>query len=166
VADDVTFGRREIVEDFHANVIQDAGWSDGDGTITIEVRDDTGNGPGDIIASSRGEYTAMFLDMQYFGRDDYDYWIEGLDIQLGAGTYWFTIRNEAGTGSGTNYWMTSDGGPDGPGSSTGFFSLDGGGSWQEEGAGWHHAFQVTGVPEPSTCLLLGIGGLVLLRRRG
>jgi len=165
VADDFTMWANVPITDFHANVIQDAGWSDGDGSITLEIREDTGSGPGNIVASHRGEYTAMFLDMQYFGRDDYDYWIEGIDISLDAGTYWATIRNEAGAGSGTNYWMTSDGGADGPGSSTGFFSLDGGGSWAEEGAGWHHAFQVTGVPEPTTCLLLGLGGLALLRRR-
>jgi hypothetical protein len=38
--------------------------------------------------------------------------------------------------------MTSSGGPDGAGSSTGYFSLDGGNTWQNEGAGWQHAFEV------------------------
>ena len=166
VADDFTvdISGRFTIEDFHANVIEDAGWTDG-GEITLEIRADSGGQPGDIVGSHTGEYTRMFLDMQYFGRDDYDYWIEGIDISLPDGTYWATIRNASGGGAGTNYWMTSDGGADGPGSSTGFFSLDGGGSWAEEGAGWHHAFQVTGVPEPTTCLLLGLGGLALLRRR-
>ena len=165
VADDFTIEGSFTILDFHANVIHDAGWNDGDGTITLEIRADTGNGPGAIVATHRGEYEAMFTGDVYFGRDDYDYWIEGIDIALDGGTYWAVIRNEAGEGAGTNYWMTSDGGADGAGSSVGFFSVDGGDTWTTEGAGWHHAFQVTGVPEPTTCLLLGLGGLALLRRR-
>jgi len=80
---------------------------------------------------------------EYFGRANFDYWIEGpLQITLGPGTYWLTLRNHLGGGSGSNYWMTSDGGTDGPSSSTGYFSLDAGGTWSEEGAGWHHAFEI------------------------
>ena len=165
VADDVIALRDDLpINGFHANVLEDAGWTDG-GDILLEVREDTGNGPGTIVASHQGEFTKMDTGDDYFGRDDYDYWIEGIDIILDAGTYWMTIRNPNGGGAGTNYWMTSDGGADGPGSDTGWFSLDGGGSWSAEGDGWHHAFVVTAFPEPSTGLLLGIGGLVLLRRR-
>ena len=72
-------------------------------------------------------------------------------------------RNPDGGGAGTNYWMTSDGGEGTD--RTPWFSLDGGNTWQDEGPNEHHAFTITGVPEPSTCLLLGICGLVLLRRR-
>ncbi len=165
VADDVTFGGSITINDFHASVNEDGGWTDG-GELTLEVREDTGgNGPGAILDSHTGEFTKMDTGDDYFGRDDYDYWLEGIDIALGAGTYWVGIRNDNGGGAGTNYWMTSDGGPDGPGSSTGFFRLDGGDTWNDEGDRWHHAFVVTGVPEPSTCLLFGLGGLVLLRRR-
>ena len=78
----------------------------------------------------------------YGGRDDYDYWIEGLSIDLPLGTSWIGIRNAGGGGARTNYWMTSDGGFDGPGSDTGWFSLDGGNTFNPEGAGWHHAFEV------------------------
>ena len=52
------------------------------------------------------------------------------------------MRNPDGSGSGTNYWMTSDGGFDGGGTDTGWFSLDAGNSWQPEGAGWQHAFEI------------------------
>jgi hypothetical protein len=38
--------------------------------------------------------------------------------------------------------MTSDGGPDGMSSSTGYFSVDGGTVYTAEGAGWHHAFEI------------------------
>jgi hypothetical protein len=164
VVDDASFRGGVTIQDFHANVIEDGGWTH-DGMITLEVYGDTGNGPGALVASHTGEFTSMDTGDDYFGRSDFDYWIEGIDIGLGAGTYWFGIRNQGGGGAGTNYWMTSDGGADGPGSSTGYFSLDGGGTWQAEGDTWHHAFVITGVPEPSTCLLLGLGGLALLRRR-
>ncbi len=164
LAEDVTFGSAVRVSDFHANVIEDGGWTDG-GDITLTIYEDSSNGPGGVAASVTGEFTKLDTGSYYHGRDDFNYWIEGLDIALGAGTYWFGMRNDNGGGAGTNYWMTSDGGPDGPGSSTGFFSLDGGDTWNDEGDRWHHAFVVTGIPEPSTCLLLGIGGLVLLRRR-
>ncbi len=164
VADDVTFLTEVTINDFHANVLEDDGWTDG-GNITLTVRADTGSGPGAIIASHTGEFTKMDTGDDYFARDDFDYWIEGININLGAGTYWMSIRNDGGGGAGTNYWQTSDGGFDGPGSDTGWFSLDSGATWMPEGGDiWHHAFVVTGVPEPSTCLLLGIGGLVLLRR--
>jgi hypothetical protein len=164
VVDDATFSGGVNIQDFHANVIQDGGWTH-DGNITLEVYADTGNGPGAVVATHSGEFTSMDTGDDYFGRSDFDYWIEGIDINLGAGTYWFGFRNQGGGGAGTNYWMTSDGGPDGAGTSNGYFSLDGGNTWSEELPEWQHAFVVTGTPEPSTCLLLGLGGLALLRRR-
>jgi hypothetical protein len=38
--------------------------------------------------------------------------------------------------------MTSDGGFDGAGSDTGWFSLDAGNVWSPEGPTWHHAFEI------------------------
>ena len=164
VADDVTFVPDSgDIQSFHLNVIEDATWQRPN-DITLEVRADTGKGPGDIVATHTGEFTAMDTGDVYFGRANYDYWIEGIHIYLDSGTYWLTIRNENGGGSGTNYWMTSDGGRHGRDSSTGYFSLDAGDTWQAEGADWHHAFRMN-PPEPSTGLLFGSGGLVLLRRR-
>ncbi len=80
----------------------------------------------------------------YFGRADYEYSIEHIGIELGPGTYWLGFRNLNGDGpeKSTNYWMLSDGGADGFGSSTGYFSLDGGDTWEAEGDGFHHAFTI------------------------
>jgi hypothetical protein len=126
---------------FHANIIEDASWGD-DGMIQVLVYEDTGNGPGALMASVDVEYTKMDTGDDYFGRSDFDYWIEGVNIDLPAGTSWVGIRNPGGAGAGTNYWMTSDGGFDGPGTSTGWFSLDAGNTWADEGATWDHAFEI------------------------
>ena len=80
-------------------MIEDDGWTD-DGNITFTVYADTGNGPGGVVATHTGEFTKMDTGDVYFGRDDFDYWIEGIDIALGAGTYWMGIRNDGGGGAG------------------------------------------------------------------
>ena len=163
VTDDFTVGS-VTVQDAHFNVIEDAEWVAPE-NITVEIYADTGRGPGDIIATHVGPFTRMETGDIYFGRTNYDYWVEGMNIDLDGGTYWIGVRNPPGGGGGTNFWLTSDGGRDGPDSDTGWFSLDAGNTWRPEGPKWHYAFTVTGIPEPSTCLLLGLGGLVLLRRR-
>ena len=141
VADDVTFeGLCQIVE-FHAYVAEDDGWTAGEG-IEFFVYADTGAGPGEVLHSVRTGFSRMSTGDVYFGRAAYDYWIEGLDLALHSGTYWIGFRSPKGDGSGTNYWMTSDGGPDGIETPTGWLSLNGGDSWAPEGAGWHHAFVV------------------------
>ena len=164
-ADDfvVPEGERWVIEDFRAGIIEDSGWTSGD-LLEIFVYEDTmGIGPGDEIVRVSGAFGRRDTGHEYFGRASYEYSLEGLDIQLGPGTYWIGLRNPDGNGSGTNYWLTSDGGRDGAGSSTGFFRFEF--AWQNEGEGWHHAVQISGVPEPGGLALLGIGAAALIRRR-
>ena len=171
VADDFVIpdGDTWWIEDAHFNVIEDAGWLHG-GSLSVTFYNDVNNFPGAIIAQRKvtiesGKWERMLKEDQYFGRDDYNYWATFNDqIHLEGGKYWISIRNDLGGGAGTNYWMTSDGGVDGVDSKTGVFSLDGGETWADEGDTWHHAFTITGIPEPSSLLLLGLGGLAILRR--
>ena len=170
VADDFTVppGDTWWIKDAHFNIIEDAGWTHG-GEVTVTFWDDVNNFPGARIAERTvsmedGKFERMDTNDEYFGRADFDYWVAFNDqIELGGGKYWISIRSDLGGGAGTNYWMTSKGGPND--SKTGAFSLDEGNSWNDEGAGWHHAFTITGTPEPTSLLLLGLGGLAILRRR-
>jgi hypothetical protein len=153
VVDDVTFNDPGCeIGTLHANVIEDAGWTPGD-TITVYAYEDTGNGPGALMASVDTSFRREDTGNQYFGRQDYEYWIEGVGLELPGGTSWIGMRNAGGGGAGTNYWMTSDGGADGGGSDTGWFSLDGGNTFQPEGATWHHAFEITLPPGNGACCL-------------
>lgn len=144
-------------------IIEDAGWVPGD-VLEVTFYAQTGHGPGDIVAQATGSYTRMATGRQLFDRDEYNYFIEfGSGIAFDSGKYWVGLRNPIGGGTGTNYWLTSDGGPDGMGSKTGFFSLDGGNTWMDAGAGWQHAFELT--PAPGALALFGMAGLMAGRRR-
>ena len=144
-------GENWVIQDFHTNIIEDAGWIDG-GVAEIYIYDGNGNGPGtEIFNSGPVAFTKMKTGEIFFGRVDYDYWIEDLDIPLGPGRYWIGLRFPNGGGVGTNYWMTSTGQPDGPDTS-GYFSLDGGVTWLIEGdPTWDHAFTITGIPSGGEC---------------
>ena len=78
----------------------------------------------------------------YFGHAVYDYWVEAVGWDLPPGRSWIGFRNPQGSGSGTDYWLTSDGGADGAGSSTGYFSLNAGATWSASGERWHHVFEL------------------------
>ena len=128
-------------------------WDDGDGIEMFVYEDTDGNGPGKIIATRTAGGSKVATGNTYFGRAEYRYRAElGDFVKLGPGTYWVGVRHPTAGGTGTNWWMTSDGGRDGKRSSTGYFSLDSGNTWEPGGDIWHHAFEMRGedIPEPTT----------------
>ena len=136
-------GENWVIEDFHTNIIEDDGWVDG-GVAEIYLYDDNANSPGNLILNLTNlPFTKMFTGQQFFGRDDFDYWIEDLNIPLGPGRYWIGSRYSNAGGAGSNYWMTSTGQPDGPDTS-GWFALDGVNFMIEGDPVWDHAFTITG----------------------
>ena len=164
VVDDLVIpdGEEWIIQDFHTNIIEDDAWIDG-GVAEIYIYADTGNGPGtEIFNSGPVAFTKMKTGLKFFGRLDYEYWIEDLDIPLGPGRYWIGLRFPNGGGVGTNYWMTSTGQPDGPDTS-GWLSLDGGATWILEGdPECDHAFTITGIilnPYPADSAMDGNVGV-------
>jgi len=154
VADDVFAEADCVITEFRANVIEDDNWFDG-GQIEVTVYADTGSGPGAIRESATTGFTRTATGDVYSGRKNYDYIVEGLAIEVEAGGYWIGFRNPAATGSGTNWWETSDGGVDGPSSDTGWVSVNGGNVWSPLGDQWHLAFEVNGVESLGACCLPG-----------
>lgn len=168
VVDDINVGGPGwIVNMVKFNILEDVNFTRGS-TVDIYIYNDNGGAPGTLNTTWAGlSFNAINTGNSYFGRPDFQYDVSVPNQVLTPGTYWIGMRNPNGGGSGTNYWMTSDGGPDGTGTSTGYFSLDGGTTWQAEGAGWQHAFVIEGqpVPEPATMLAIGAGLAALAARR-
>ena len=160
LVDDILTDGAWTITAIHVNVIEDDDWRDDLGILQITIRRDANERPmegeGGVLVRVDSAYTRMATGDEYFGRADYDYWVEDLLIRLqDPARFWIGIRNPGGSGSGTNYWMTSDGGRDGRNSETGWFSLDGGETWAPGGANWHHAFELFsfqsgGVRQPHT----------------
>jgi hypothetical protein len=133
-----------VLRSLHLYPIEDTTWQHGGVLSTYIHAHRKGSGPGELLHYITKPFTRMATGDTYFGRPGYEYWLEDLYIPLDQGRYWVGFRNDLGGGSGTNYWMTSDGGRDGMQSSTGYFSLDAGQNWQAEGPGWHHAWEARG----------------------
>jgi hypothetical protein len=137
------------VSDFHAAVIEDAAWVTS-GRITITFYAAGGECPGAAIATRAVPVERSATGRQHFGRDEYEYWATFPEVILPPGRYWVGHRDAAGSGVGTNYWMTSDGGE---GADTiACFSLDAGATWNPEGGPeWDHAFKITGRVNCEPC---------------
>lgn len=165
VVDDfiVPEGERWDIRDMHSDIMEDTTWRAGE-VVEIYLYSDAGNRPGTFLLDRSGPFERMATGDTYFGRANYSYWMEEFSpIVLGPGRYWIGHRNPDGAGSGTNYWMYSDGGPDGMNTSLSYFSLNGGETWTLGQS--NHAFILTGVPEPSGAILLGLGVAVTVFRR-
>jgi hypothetical protein len=118
------------------------------------------------------------------GTDTYLHQYSGLSIPVTAGDYWLTIYGAGGTNA-TQFlnWLTGAPGVDAQVTyndfmwrssnygASGFAQYTGGGAVQV-GPGmtdptdrWNTSFVVYAVPAPSAAALLGLGGLVVARRR-
>jgi hypothetical protein len=147
VVDDFVIPGNVTLDSVRFNASEDATWTPGI-SLNVYIYDDTGPGgaPGaKVVDTGCKLFTRTATGVTYFGRANYNYCLSfapaGIPLAGGA-KYWLGWGCCCSGGTGTTYWMTSSGGPDGAGSSTGYFSLDGGNTWQNEGAGWQHAFEV------------------------
>lgn len=151
-------------------VIEDGAWQSGS-TIDVYFYADNDGVPGSLRGYLRELEFSKVAGASYFGRRGFIYTIQLGGLHVPPGRYWLGARNPEASGSGTNYWMSSDAGRDGGGTSAGYFSLDGGATWAPEYTARPKAFQVYGevLAEPVTFLLLGglsLGALARRRSKG
>jgi len=111
------------------------------------------------LGSGTAATTGVFKETGLFTYEIYTESISGLDLPLGAGTYWLTFRNATTTNGDAAFWDENNG------PSTAFFQIPGLAITSE-------TFQILGesespIPEPSSFLLLGSGlvGLAGLIKR-
>lgn len=148
VADDILVPETAwLVSGFRMSGIEDDTWNPGTVMELTIYADDNGL-PGEVVTVVEGPFTRTPTGERYFDRDEYLYSITlAEDLLVGEGMQHIGARFPEGGVEGTNYWLTSDGLPDGA-DTTGSFSLNEGDTWMNSGPGWHHAFEIIGtIPE-------------------
>jgi len=160
-----------IITRYAYNVIEDLEWQHS-GTTELLIYADAGGQPGKLLGAFQAPHIRTASGKSYFGRPHYYYDVPGLDIRLGPGVYWIGPRDPFGSGSGSNYWSSSDGGRDGgcppehPGGTCrrAQFSLNEGRTWGEDL--YHRGFEIHGgvVLEPSTFFGTAAALLACVRR--
>jgi hypothetical protein len=155
--------------------------SDFDGSLVTgyqyEIRSGMGAGDGGTLVASGdtdGTWTYTNFPPGYFGRNSYRLYADIADITLPAGTYHMALRPKgSGSGFGQAFVLAtlgtnSVGDPIGNGNGyfhSGYFGYNYEPADNVFGAGpWDAGYGVV-VPAPSALALIGLGGLVAVRRR-
>lgn len=125
---------------------------------TVNFYADAGNFPGALLYSGNGSASSVDTGVDAFGCDVYESTITlNSAFNAAAGTqYWVSITNATGLGSDWA-WIT------GNGDFVGRWSPDAGASWLDLGSDL--SLRLYEVPAPSSLALLGLGGLIVGRRR-
>ena len=126
-----------------------------------------GEGPQDLVIELRDLAISSEKIGEGFGYDIIAATVEGLDVELEPGDYFFSMRLVDYTAWGSSYLATTGDGV--------LKGRDAGWMWRYPPFGWlparfylccdsDFAFRLEGIPEPTTATLL-LGGLIALARR-
>jgi len=165
--------QRDLLDDF---VVPAGGWvlqdlhtfqiwyslPPGSGTdFVLNIRDDNGGSPGNVIATAVTQsYSEAATGRVWFSRQEYEMTYNFNDIALSAGTYW--IEGHV-VGPENNFWMIHQG-ITGSECWVNYEDLGYGPGSGQFGVQADLAFTLTGIPEPASLFLLGLGVLALRRR--
>lgn len=133
----------------------------GSGDMTVKLFSDTDDLPGTLLetATVTANFPAATLPNFPVG------WVEldGLDWEYEAGTYWIAFEAIAGSEAQGAVLMGSGESLDAYAISNGLDLVDGYRS--QVGTDWDLRLSGSQVPEPSCLALIGLGGILVLRRR-
>jgi hypothetical protein len=151
-----------VLQDFHSYQIWNS-MPPGSGTdYSLSIRADAGGSPGAVIATAVTQsYSEAATGRVWFGRQEYETTYTFDDIPLGPGVYW--IEGNV-IGPENNFWMIRQ---QVTGSECWINYEDFGGMMPGSalfGGPADLSFKLTGIPEPASLFLLGLGALALRRR--